>query len=317
VILLEMLTGTNPFRSSGNYAQTVLNHVQMPVPRLPAHLSDYQHLLDRMLAKDPDERFADCRALLASLDELQDPDDLDYTHVTVAPRLDKARGRRRATLLLWSLFALLLVGVAVGGGYQLQQRMKIADLLERGEQRLAEGKLLEPAQDNADYFFRQVLLLDKRNAQAQDGLQRVLQARIADYLQLAEQRFAEDQLLLPEDDSAVFYYRRVLGWQPQHEQALAGLKQVAQRYVQMSEAAYARRQFAQALEYIKRGLEAQPDDPTLLALYDDHERRVRAARVSQVARTSNRPLNTTSAANDTGQEKQNPVKRLWNRIFSN
>src|SRR5690606_31175117 len=63
VILLELLTGENPYRGA-NYAETVLNHVQMDPPLLRRGLSDYQHVIDRMLAKDPDERFADCRVLL-------------------------------------------------------------------------------------------------------------------------------------------------------------------------------------------------------------------------------------------------------------
>src|SRR3546814_13501414 len=55
VILAEMLTGTNPFRAS-SYPQTVLNHLQMPLPQLPPALAPYQPLLDRMLAKQPDEQ---------------------------------------------------------------------------------------------------------------------------------------------------------------------------------------------------------------------------------------------------------------------
>lgn len=73
VILAEMLTGTNPFRAS-SYPQTVLNHVQMPLPQLPPALAPYQPLLDRMLAKQPDERFASCRELLAAIDTLTEPD---------------------------------------------------------------------------------------------------------------------------------------------------------------------------------------------------------------------------------------------------
>ncbi|WP_236209920.1 serine/threonine-protein kinase, partial [Pseudomonas tohonis] len=83
VILLEMLTGTNPFRGS-SYTQTVMNHVQQEPPRLHGALERYQFLLDRMLAKDPDERFADCRVLLASLAELNEGE-LDNTRLTPAP----------------------------------------------------------------------------------------------------------------------------------------------------------------------------------------------------------------------------------------
>ncbi|WP_137818315.1 serine/threonine-protein kinase [Pseudomonas sp. 2FG] len=313
VILLEMLSGANPYRGA-SYTETVMNHVQMEPPSLPVHLSQYQNLLQRMLAKDPDERFADCRVLLASLAELSEAE-LDHTRIAPELNLDQPRkpaatgGRRTFARLLWALLGLLLVGVAGGAGYYYQQQMKIADFLARGEQRLAEGKLLEPAQDNADYFFRQALLLDAANAEAEAGLQRVLEARIANTLQLAERSIVEERLLLPEDDSAVFYYRQVLGWVPGHEQALAGLQQVAQRYLDLSEGAYGRREYALALEYIKRGLEVQPDHEVLLAYYADHQRRVRRAQT-----TRPRAASTSSSQ---GQKQPNPIKRLWNRIFDN
>ena len=65
VILLEMLTGNNPYRG-GNYTQPVVNHVQMEPPPLPDSLGAFRGVLARMLAKQPEERFADCRALLAA-----------------------------------------------------------------------------------------------------------------------------------------------------------------------------------------------------------------------------------------------------------
>ncbi|PZR43667.1 MAG: serine/threonine protein kinase, partial [Ectopseudomonas oleovorans] len=133
-----------------------------------------------------------------------------------------------------------------------------------------------------------------------DGLQRVLQARIQQYLDLAEQRLGEGLLILPEDDSAVYYFRQVLGWEPDNLLALAGINRVAQRFIEQSEAAYARREYNLALEQIKQGLEAEPDNERLLALYDSHEQRVRQA--------ASRPRSAQPA-------QQNPIKRLLNNLF--
>ncbi|WP_443190308.1 serine/threonine-protein kinase, partial [Pseudomonas indica] len=83
VVLQEMLTGVNPFRGP-SYTQTVMNHVQMEPPPLPIHLVAYQPLLDRMLAKRPDERFTSCRALLQALDELANVD-VDATRFVPLP----------------------------------------------------------------------------------------------------------------------------------------------------------------------------------------------------------------------------------------
>lgn len=298
VILLEMLTGHNPFRG-GNYTQTLMNQLQLQPPPLPEPLGELQWLLDRMLAKDPEDRFADCHVLLASLDELQDTDP-DQTRLSPAVSLPPSPSRRR--WLPWAVLGLLLLAVSSAGGYYWQLQQRISGLLALAETRLSEGRLLAPAQDNADYYFRQALALDEGNPQASDGLQRVLQARIQQYLDLAEQRLSEGLLILPEDDSAVHYFRQVLGWEPDNLLALAGINRVAQRFIEQSEAAYVRREYNLALEQIKQGLEAEPDNERLLALYDSHEQRVRN---SQAAK---RPRSTQPT-------QQNPIKRLLNNLF--
>jgi len=42
-------------------------HVNGPVPRLPERLAGYQPIIDRLLAKKPDDRFQSARELFASI----------------------------------------------------------------------------------------------------------------------------------------------------------------------------------------------------------------------------------------------------------
>jgi len=64
VIFYEMLTGAKPF--DGDTAMAVIvKHRQAPVPGLPTSLREFQPLIQRMLAKDPAERFQDVEELLA------------------------------------------------------------------------------------------------------------------------------------------------------------------------------------------------------------------------------------------------------------
>jgi tetratricopeptide (TPR) repeat protein len=322
VILAEMLSGTNPFRAS-SYPQTVLNHLQMPIPSLPPALAPYQPLLDRMLAKQPAERFGNCRELLAAIDTLTEPD-MDQTRIAPAllmePPPQPRRRRQRRRIGRWAtvgaLLALAIAALGVGG-YQWFQYSQISEFLTRAESRLGEGQLTAPAYDNADYYFRQALRLDADNADALDGLRRVLDARIAQALELAAQRLADDQLLEPAEDSAVHYYQQVLGWLPEHQVALDGLARVSERYVELVEAAYGRREYALALEYLEQGLEASPGYAPLLALHDAHAQRVAKARAPRpVPRTAASASRTQPASTQTSQAPANPVKRLWNRIFN-
>jgi serine/threonine-protein kinase PpkA len=319
VILAEMLTGANPFRAA-SYPQTVLNHVQMPPPQLPPALASHQSLLERMLAKQSNARFANCRELLAAIDALTEPD-MDLTRIAPAMTITRPAKRpvRGGHARHWvAAIAVLLLTVAIGvGGFQWYQHSQVSDYLARAELRLANGKLLTPTFDNADYYFREALRLDADNAQALDGLKRILEARIAEYLELAAQRLADDQLLEPAEDSAVHYYRQVIGWAPDNASAREGLHRVAQRYIALSEAAYSEREYAQALEYIQQGLEADPDNDTLVALRDEHPRRVARARATQLAARAPAPRSSSSArvSSQPPQAPNNPIKRLWNRIF--
>lgn len=63
IIFYEMLCGKKPFE--GDTAMSVIiKHRQGPIPRLPAHLSRFQPCIEKMLAKDPNDRFQTVEEIL-------------------------------------------------------------------------------------------------------------------------------------------------------------------------------------------------------------------------------------------------------------
>ena len=65
-IFYEMLTGQKIFESAS--PQAVVNmHVNAPVPRLPERLAGYQPVLDRLLAKKPEDRYQSALELFAAI----------------------------------------------------------------------------------------------------------------------------------------------------------------------------------------------------------------------------------------------------------
>ncbi len=56
VVLYEMLAGRKPY-SADNFAATLMAHIRNPVPLLPSQFVQFQPLIDRLLAKKPEERF--------------------------------------------------------------------------------------------------------------------------------------------------------------------------------------------------------------------------------------------------------------------
>jgi serine/threonine-protein kinase PpkA len=66
VILFEMLTGNKPYLGS-TAVEVMQQHVNGPRPALPASCAALEPLLDRMMARDRNQRFADAAALGAAL----------------------------------------------------------------------------------------------------------------------------------------------------------------------------------------------------------------------------------------------------------
>lgn len=70
VLTWEMLVGQLPY-NAGDALTMALKHVQEPVPRLPAALKHWQPLIDKAMAKQPDQRHASANDMLQALDALE------------------------------------------------------------------------------------------------------------------------------------------------------------------------------------------------------------------------------------------------------
>ncbi len=70
IVFYEMLLGYVPFDGNDSIAIGI-KHVKEPVPRLPAQLSALQPLVDGLLAKTPEQRYATGRELITDLDQLR------------------------------------------------------------------------------------------------------------------------------------------------------------------------------------------------------------------------------------------------------
>ena len=69
VVFYEMLTGSRPYQGADAF-ETAMLHIKGPVPILPDALRRFQPILDRLLAKKPEDRFANSDDLLQALQQL-------------------------------------------------------------------------------------------------------------------------------------------------------------------------------------------------------------------------------------------------------
>jgi serine/threonine protein kinase len=70
IILYEMLTGERPFKGTTVIA-ILTSHQEDPIPRLPESLSQFQSLVDELLAKDPAERIGSAQEALRLMSKIR------------------------------------------------------------------------------------------------------------------------------------------------------------------------------------------------------------------------------------------------------
>lgn len=117
VLTWEMLTGHLPY-SAGDALSMAVKHAQEPIPRLPPSLKHWQPLIDRSMAKMPEDRFASANDMLAALDAIEQRAGKAFGAVEVpkgytsAPETPERSGRSRRT---WMLAGSVLALVVAAG----------------------------------------------------------------------------------------------------------------------------------------------------------------------------------------------------------
>ncbi len=90
IVFFEMLMGHKPYRGK-SYIEIVMAHKTEPIPSLPPHLQHYQGLLERMIAKDPEDRFRSAREMLKFLRKLDPADTIEIATETEAGSILEAK----------------------------------------------------------------------------------------------------------------------------------------------------------------------------------------------------------------------------------
>lgn len=278
VVLLELLLGRNPFKAE-TYAEIAINHVEKPLPD-PAEVSaQYQTILKKMLAKNPEDRYHSIDEFLeATQSVLLDSDDetvkaaFDVSfpgkNGLISDFFNKLRSHK---LITASIGAAILVTFLILMTYESETDKEIDALLLKANSRMGEEQLIEPEFDNARYYFNEILILDPGNGDALDGLEDVDELLVTRYLNLAHQRVEEGHLGLPRDDSAIFYFREALALDENNEAALDGLERVVDECITLANHAFNKQEYMSGHQYIRLGLSLSPDNPTLLELKEKYK----------------------------------------------
>ena len=245
VLFFEMLTRKLPYRGDTSMS-TALKHLTDPIPKLPSQLEFLQPVVEGLLAKDPEDRFATEQALREALDRAiatsrhpgimeettlgyrEEPSPLPAANPKKSTRdsLERSKAKTRPRLRLprkswrWAAGAGVLV--------------------------LAAGGTVLMLSDQA---------LDPRTQRAVDRL-----------LFMAERQLAQGQLVTPKEYNAYDTYQEILAIAPKYEPALEGLDRIASHFEQLAERERKAGKRDKALMLVGQGLEVMPKHQGLLAL---------------------------------------------------
>lgn len=180
VLFFETLTRRLPYRSTK--ASPVLDqHVNAPVPQLPESEAQFQPLINRMMAKNREDRYASAAELLADIEQYKISEQPEET-------LNPAYETRWSWPLKAGAVLLILVTLALLGSFFLpgtagrlgsppvlsaEDQATIVDSLELAELNELLGRISSPPGSSAIDLYRLVLELDPDNAQALAGLARL------------------------------------------------------------------------------------------------------------------------------------------------
>jgi serine/threonine-protein kinase PpkA len=306
VMAYELLTGDLPFHGP-DALSVALAHVEQPVPRLPPQRRPWQPLMDKLLAKDPAQRYATAEELLAGLDAVE----RELQQRRVAPVVTAWRERVREwpasiwvgvasiagtlillAMLLWpkgeqspearfvtvpSLGETAIAADADDPAAKTAESpeavaaaaaVRLTGLLDKAVRQLNDGKLVTPAGDNAAESYLAALALEPANATAREGMNGVF-AALGEHIDQALQSGDTDGVRNHYEQARLLADRAQLRESPAWTGFLAGRQTLFEKRLQAALQAGSSQQLA-ALKPAAELL-AQ-DQAALLARWQDAER---------------------------------------------
>ncbi len=265
VIFYEMLTGEKPYEGD-SAIKVIMKHIQSPVPQLPPELDQFQPLLNRLMAKNRDQRIPDAGQLVTEVEELREEVEgkkgrsMMTLHTLKLPLSAKARARRSAATGRGSravrMLALAAVMLLVLGGLGAFMIAQINEPRVR-----ATNPPPSTASTGAGSTGGGVTARTQTGGGAVDsqGASRALEW-------LARNSLRQDRLMAPPADNAHYYFSRLLEMNPNNDAARQGFSAIAERFVVLAEEQFSRKNYGQAQAYITLGLQVDPENRGLETL---------------------------------------------------
>ena len=259
-IFYEMLTGNKPYKAN-NVLDIIIQHKQSPIPKLPAEYKDYQPLLNKMMAKDPKDRF-ETAAIMNSYIENQinkRTETLSYgLTIDSDSKEEKEKHRRKNFSIL--IILLIISGVFYGSLNYLEIRIKSQDV--KIDEVTIETALTDSTPIPVDHSVEPSSNDMENKTETIEVSEEIINA----LLWLGKQSLEEYRLTYPPKDNAHYYFSRLLESDPNSKAARLGLLNIADRYAVLAEQSLVNNEFDKTEAYVNIGLKIDPTNERLLQI---------------------------------------------------
>ena len=256
----EMLTGDKPYISATVF-DVIIQHKQAPIPVLAEDLVEFQPLLNKMMAKNRDERFSDADEMVESIEKLQlsrKSSSVTDFDITSLPPSEKVEHKSNQTLNI-----LLLLLMTAGGIFGTLQYAESKMNSNSSKFDNVPTNIALPDNISTSIISKQVDMMSPDEAKTPAKISKdVIQA-----LHWLGKKSLEDyRLTHPENDNAYYYYSRLLEADATDKVAAAGLLNIADRYATLAERSLLDNDYSKAQAYINIGLKFNSNHEALIKL---------------------------------------------------
>jgi serine/threonine protein kinase len=280
-VLYECLAGQKPYSANDAYA-VALMHVTDPVPKLPEKVAWLQPLIEGLMAKNPDQRFATGEAFIVACDRLvqnhpqaaSDAREQRSTRKRVAmPQLAPVAessttmsrptsqpGGMRLPLMIGAGAAVLLIAAVIGWRLMHTSTPTVAQPVQTTNEPPRTETPTPPPPPPPQ--------LPTENA-ASAALAKLdlptLLVRGQEYLAYGQKNYGE-KMDFPPGENAIDMFHEVLKRDSANAQAAQGLAQVGVFFEQAARGALKNGLYTATDEFIEKGLRADPNNAGLQKL---------------------------------------------------